>query len=131
MDSFDRQRSLTPALIQQLLDHHVRAEMSSEYVRLMEIYCVVKAGGIATQIEVAHRLEAAERATLQQEIAALTAQADQGNRVRALQQEIIEVQRSVASRLAYLRSIDPQEEAHVRGCMPLIDAYFASLGQSA
>jgi DNA-binding transcriptional MerR regulator len=130
MEPSDRTRSLTPELIRQLLDSQVRAERSADYVRLMEIYCVVKAGGVAAQVEVAQRLEQAERAELQQEIDSLVDQSEMAGRVRALQQEIQEVERSVANRLAYLQSIDPQEEISVRSCMPLIDGYFANLGQA-
>ena len=55
MDISEIKRSLTPDLIEQLLDPEARVEMSSAYVRLMEIYCVVKAGGVAAQIEVAQQ----------------------------------------------------------------------------
>jgi len=130
MEPSDSPRSLTPELIQTLLNDTARADFSSEYVRLMEIYCVVKAGGVAAQIEVAHRLKQSERLALQAEIDALTKQPDAAGRVESLQQEIEEMEQSIANRVAYLQSIDPQEEAHIRSCMPLIDNYFAHLGKS-
>lgn len=130
MEPADRTRSLTPELIRQLLNSNARAEMATDYVRLMEIYCVVKAGGTAAQIEVAQRLEQSERAALQAEIDAFAHQGEMAGRVQALQQEIREVERSVANRLAYLHSIDPQEETCVRRCIPLIDGYFANLGKA-
>jgi hypothetical protein len=129
MNSSERPRSLTPELIRQLLNHQARADLSSEYVRLMEIYCVVKAGGSAAQIAVTQRLEATECAALAAEIQALSTQPDKTGRIQVLQQEIQEVERSVAHRLAYLRKIQPQEEANVRSCLPLIEHYFATLGQ--
>jgi hypothetical protein len=129
MNSSERPRSLTPELIRQLLNHQARADLSSEYVRLMEIYCVVKAGGSAAQIAVTQRLEATECAALTAEIQALSTQPDKTGRIQVLQQEIQEIERSVAHRLAYLRKIQPQEEANVRSCLPLIEHYFATLGQ--
>jgi len=130
MDTFpaQRQRSLTPDRIQQLLSDNGRSLSSADYVRLMEIYCVVKAGGTAAQVSAAQRLAATERAALLAEIEELSAQAAQGNRIEALRQEIQEVERSVAHRIAYLHSIDPQEAASVQSCMALIDTYFANLG---
>lgn len=130
MDSSKARRSLTPELIQQLLDNQARADMSADYVRLMEIYCVVKAGGVATQIEVSQRLEQSERAALQAEIESLRGQAEAKGRIQSLQQEIKEVERSVANRVAFLQSIDPQEETWVHQCLPLIDSYFANLGKA-
>lgn len=124
-------RSLTPELIRQLLNRDARAEMSADYVRLMEIYCVVKAGGVSAQVEAARRLEQSEQMALQQEIETLMTQPDTAGRVRALQQEVQELKRSVAIRIAYLKSINTQEESSVRSCIPIIDAYFASLGKSS
>lgn len=123
-------RSLTPELIPQLLDQNVRAELSAEYVRLMEIYCVVKAGGTLAQIAAAQRLEAAEKSALQAAIAELIAQAAPSPRIEALRQEVQEIERSIAHRIAYLQSIDPQEEVNVRSCAALIDVYFAQLGKT-
>lgn len=122
------QRSLTPDRIPQLLDASQGAEPSADYMRLMEIYCVVKAGGTAAQVSAARHLEAAERAALLAAIADLAPHADQASRVEALRQEIQEVERSVAHRIAYLHSIDPQEEASVQSCVTLIDAHFAERG---
>lgn len=130
MDISQVRRSLTPSRVQQLLNEGGRAQQSVDYVRLMEIYCVVKTGGTAAQVLAAQRLEATERAALLAEIAALSAQGDQGSRVAALRQEIQEVERSVAHRIAYLHRIDPQEEASVQSCMTLIDAHFANLGNT-
>ena len=128
MDSIDRQQRLTPELIRQLLDNHAQADSSAEYVRLMEIYCVVKTGGTSAQIDVARRLEQQERAALTDEIEELSGQADMTGRVAALKHEIQEVKKTMANRLAYLQGIDAQEETQVRNCMPLIEAHFAHLG---
>jgi hypothetical protein len=121
-------RPLTPDLIHQLLARDARAEMPADYVRLMEIYCVVKAGGRVAQIEAARRLEETEKAGLRQEIAELSQQPEAEGRVRALQHEIQELERSIANRISYLAAIAPQEEAMVRQCLPDIDAYFERLG---
>ncbi|MDB9524546.1 hypothetical protein PN498_00975 [Oscillatoria sp. CS-180] len=121
-------RSLTPELIRQLLDSDARAEMSSDYVRLMEIYCVVKAGGVAAQIAVARQLQDTEQSMLRQEINALVNQTEMSSRVRALRQEIQELEYSINSRVSYLQSINAQEETNVRSCISIIDNYFANLG---
>ena len=115
-------RSLTPETISQLLAQSPHAEPSADYERLMEIYCVVKTGGTAAQ-----QLQATEQAALEAEIAQLSSQVHTENQVAALQQEIQEVQRSVAHRVAYLHSIDSQEESAVRECLPAIETHFAQL----
>lgn len=124
-------RSLTPELVCQLLDSQARADRPADYVRLMEIYCVVKVGGVAAQIEAAKRLEQTERENLQAEIATLRSPAAPESRIHALHQEIQELERSIAHRIAFLQQIDPHEESVVRSCLPLIDQYFAELGQSS
>ncbi|MGF1458899.1 MAG: hypothetical protein ACFBSG_07710 [Leptolyngbyaceae cyanobacterium] len=124
------QRSLTPELIRQLLHQEARADRSADYVRLMEIYCVVKAGGIKAQIAAAQHLKATECRALQEEITALSATADKTNRIAALHQEIQEVERSTAHRIAYLNNINEVEAANVHSCIALIEAYFARLGQT-
>ncbi|MEL6383579.1 MAG: hypothetical protein AAFQ89_14225 [Cyanobacteria bacterium J06626_18] len=115
---------LTPELIRELLQSDAQTRESAEYVRLMEIYCVVKAGGIAEQIEVARRLEALEKAALQEEIKALSEQAGSDNRVQALEQEIQELEQSIAVRIQYLSTIRADEEAIVHSCLSEVDAYF-------
>ena len=138
MENAQANQPLTPELIRHLLANaaHFTAfeaeptPLMSTYRRLMEIYCVIKAGGIEAQREVAHRLEATERAALLAEIQTLAAQPSMESRVRALQQEIWELEQSVASRLNYLDTIDVQEAAIVQRCLPEIDAYFKALGPS-
>ena len=124
------QRSLTPDLIQQVLAQNGPTEASVDYRRLMEIYCVVKVGGSLAQIAAAQRLEETERAALLAEIAEASTQASMESRIASLRQEIQEVERSVAHRVAYLKSIDPQEERNVQRCLSLIEAHFANLGTS-
>ena len=99
---------------------------TAEYERLMEVYCVAKAGGIATQVAVAQRLEETETAVLLTEIEAIAAQPDRASRVQALQQEIEELKRSVADRVDYLSALDPQALAVVESCLSEMDAHFAS-----
>ena len=130
MDTSETKRSLTPELIERLLAPEARVEMSPAYVRLMEIYCVVKAGGVATQIEVAKQLQQREQTALQKEIAALVHQPPMVSRIEALQQEMREVERSVSNRVVYLQSIDAVEEANVQHCLAMIDGYFANLGKT-
>lgn len=131
MNSPDVRRSLTPELIQRLLNKDARAEMSTDYVRLMEIYCVVKAGGAAAQIAVAKQLQEAEESAMLSEIETLADQIEMGGRVRALKQELRDLEYAMTSRISYLQGIDSREETIVRGCIPIIDDYFSNLTQSA
>lgn len=94
----------------------------------MEIYCVVKVGGVAEQIEVARRLEVKEKAELQLEIQTLAEQMGAASRIQALEQEVRELEQFVAKRLQYLATIAPDEEAVVRSCLADIEAYFRGLG---
>lgn len=120
---------LTPESIPALLAT-AQTDAPAAYYRLMELYCVVKAGGLEAQRHVAERLLQQETAALHAEIAALNAQPGEDplrpNRLRALHQEIEELRRSVAHRLAYLDSISAEEAAIVARCLPTIDAYFLS-----
>jgi hypothetical protein len=120
-------RSLTPEFISHLLAQADQAEHAVDYQRLMEIYCVVKTGGTAAQLAAAQNLQTTEQAALEAEITQLLPQANSANQVAALRQEIQEVQRSVAHRVAYLQSIDPQEERTVQDCLSMIDAHFAQV----
>ncbi|MGD1862424.1 MAG: hypothetical protein ACFB0E_20950 [Leptolyngbyaceae cyanobacterium] len=119
--------SLTPEVIAQLLDQHTQTNLSADYMRLMEIYCVVKAGGVRAQVSAARHQEATERAAVQIAIAELSEQPDQESRIESLRQEIAEIERFAGHRIAYLNAIDPQEAASVHNCLALIDAYFANL----
>ena len=130
MKTTQAEQPLTPELIRDLLQRDAQVRESAEYLRMMEIYCVVKAGGIAEQVEVARRLETIEKTALQEEIKALSEQAGSDNRVQALEQEMQELEQSIASRLQYLSTICTDEEAIVRICLPEVDAYFAKQGNS-
>lgn len=126
----ERNRSL-PALtwekIHALLESAALNQMSPDYVRLMEIYCVIKAGGVAAQMEAARRLEREEKAALWEEIQTLSAQSGNDSRIRALQQEIQELEKAIADRFNHLSRIDSKEAAMVEHYMPKIDAFFQAL----
>ncbi|NEP18327.1 MAG: hypothetical protein F6J97_15725 [Leptolyngbya sp. SIO4C1] len=79
------------------------------YRRLMEVYSVVKSGGVQVQTEAA-------KAHLSRELAALHQAADAAasERQAQIQQEILELERSTAWRLSTLNTIRPAEEAAVR-----------------
>ena len=127
METTHATQPLTSELIRNLLTQEAQSQMSPAYVRLIEIYCVVKIGGVAMQMEVARKLEETEKTALLKDIQALSAQSGTESRIHALRQEIQELERSVANRLGYLSTIAPQEEAQVRDCLSEIDSYFKSL----
>lgn len=117
--------TLTPERIYGALDNTQRGDPPSpEYSRLLEIYCVVKAGGVAIQQSVVTRLEQQEQATLTAEIQALEGQGGNGSQIESLKQEIQELQQAMADRRAYLATVPPEEEAAVRDCLAAIEAYF-------
>ena len=122
---------LTPELIRRLLEDDMRAEMPASYVRLMEIYCVVRAGGAAAQIQATRYLEQTEKALLLKSIEDLSSQSGAEGQIRSLQNEIQELERSMAMRVHHLRNIDLQEEANVRSCLSEIDGYFQRLGKAS
>jgi hypothetical protein len=121
--------ALTPERIDQVLKTaQVSDPLPAEYGRLLEIYCVVKAGGVAVQQAVVERLEAQEQALLDQEIQTLRGQPDSESSIEFLQQEIQELQQAMADRRTYLATIPPAEEAAVRDCIGAIEAHFQAKG---
>lgn len=119
---------LTAERIRGLLMTHPRSHLSPDHIRLMEIYCVVKAGGKAAQTAVAEGLQKQETAVLRAEIQSLSIQPNAESRIQALQQEIQELETAMADRLEYLATITAEEEAAVRHCLPDIEAALQAPG---
>jgi len=118
---------LTPTHIQALL----REPMSDRqaYGRLMEIYCVIKAGGTRVQIEAASGHLARQQWRLEKTISELNDRHPHHPQIPILRQEVAELRRSVAWRIDFLQTIHPQEEAAVRHCLTTIEAYVANRGK--
>lgn len=88
----------------------------------MEIYCVVKSGGVKVRAEAARAFLERENTKLEAELAHLEAQeAPDSQAIQNLHQEIAELHRSVNWRLAILQSIHPDEEATVAECLSDIE----------
>ena len=90
----------------------------------MEVYSVVKAGGVAAQIEAAQAYLQRERQSLQQQLATLptTKEApNQHQKQTQLNHEVQELESSVNWRLHSLKEIKPEEEAAVRQYMAEIE----------
>jgi hypothetical protein len=121
---------LSATLIRQLLTPAGRSQMPEAFAWLMQVYCVVKAGGVVAQVAIAQRLEATERPSLLAEVAALQAQGETQNRIAALQWELKELARSIDHRLQFLQAISPAEEALVREFLPEIEATLQLLAHS-
>lgn len=92
-------------------------------VRLMEIYCVVKAGGVQIQVEAAQAHLARETAKLELEISGLESQ---GLNSRHAAQDLTELHNSVTWRLALLQDITPEEEAAVVAHLPDLERQLLS-----
>lgn len=103
-------------------------QFSQDAVRLLEIYCVVKAGGAAAQIATVQRLAQAERSALLTEIQQASAQPYDDGRVRALQQELQELDTAMAARLQHLSMVTPADERLVQQHLFAIEAWMGALG---
>ena len=86
------------------------------YYRLMEIYCMVKAGGVKGQIEAAQTLLAREKVALEAEIAAVNHSDSLPNQISLLQQEILEL--GALHRLANLPA-ESDSDGRGKGCWQL------------
>jgi hypothetical protein len=115
---------LTPERIRALLKAGTDARATPAYQRLLEIYCVVKAGGLTAQVAVAQRLQQQEQTVLEAEIASLRTQAHSDSRIQALEQERWELDQAIGDRLHYLSTIRPEEAVAVAACLAEIDAHF-------
>ncbi|HEY9877664.1 MAG TPA: hypothetical protein V6D29_04370 [Leptolyngbyaceae cyanobacterium] len=114
-----RAGTLAPALSSAEL---AEDDPACQFQRLMEIYCVVKSGGVKVRAEAARAFLERENTKLEAELTHLKAQEDPDSQaIYNLHQEIAELHRSVNWRLAILQSIDPDEEAAVAECLPHIE----------
>jgi acyl-CoA synthetase (NDP forming) len=95
------------------------------YHRMMEVYAVVKAGGVEAQVQAAQAYLHRERTALHKALENLATQAEGSPNLESerahLRQEIEELERSITWRLSSLRDIRPEEEAAVKKFLPDIE----------
>ena len=96
------------------------------YYRLMEVYSVVKSGGVQAQMEAVKAFAAREVALLNQrlheiEIAAGIGEEEKRQEREKVEQELIELRCANDWRLKTLTAIDPAEEAIVSQHLPAIE----------
>ena len=96
------------------------------YYRLMEIYSVVKSGGVQTQTEAVHAFAERETRQINQQIAAIETAPDlseheKQHQRQKLEQELSELHSANSWRLQALTDISPAEEAIVRQYLPTIE----------
>ncbi|MEO0457126.1 MAG: hypothetical protein AAF152_11195 [Cyanobacteria bacterium P01_A01_bin.114] len=98
------------------------------YHRMMEIYAVVKAGGVQAQTEAVKSHLSRELGALHQLLDGVSDRSPSplpgeppSLKKRQIQQEIDELERSVGWRLTTLKSIRAEEEAAVRKCLADIE----------
>lgn len=89
------------------------------YYRLMEVYSVVKAGGVVAQVEAVHAFAKRESQRLHQRLDAIAAAKnltphEQQQQRQQLQQELTELHSANDWRLQMLKAITPDEESLVR-----------------
>lgn len=117
-------KALSPERIQQLLAWLQAgrppqdATLVHDYGRLMEVYCVVKTGGVRIQRQASQDFLQRQQARIEQEIA----DDPEATGVAALHQEIQDLHDSVGWRVAFLKSISPEEEVAVAAIASLIEA---------
>ena len=99
----------------------------SVYQRLIEVYCVVKVGGVAVQVEAAQALLQRETASLAADMAALPP-TTAFNRAALLRQEIQDLKNAVHWRIEQLQRISPEEEAVVRNAIAVIETRLLGIG---
>lgn len=104
--------ALTSADIQALLAAVSNKETLADpqFQRLVEIYCVLKVGGVQVQTAAAQAHQKHEQNRLEAELAGI--QAD-GPKRASLQQELTDLRQAVNWRLSFLQSIHPAEEQAV------------------
>jgi hypothetical protein len=104
--------ALTSADIQALLAAISNKETLAgpQFQRLIEIYCVLKVGGVQVQTAAAQAYHKREQDRLEAKLAGI--QADSPERA-SLQQELTDLRRAVSWRLSFLQSIHPAEEQAV------------------
>lgn len=123
---------LSPTVIQHVLQWRQAAGQSVDtahpywplYGRLIEVYCVVKQGGVSAQVEAAQAMLSQERQTLMAQMGELTPPSG------LLHQELRDLERSVDWRIQELRKIHPSEEQAVRHCFDAIAAVVDSNANS-
>lgn len=99
------------------------SETNAALRRVMEIYCVVKAGGVQVQQEAAQAHLTRETANIKAAIAALQGQgADQ--QITSLRQELADLEQTVHWRLTLLQAIHPDEERVVSQYLSSLEAEF-------
>lgn len=96
------------------------------YYRLMEIYSVVKSGGVQAQTEAIHAFAGRETSLLKQQLAELEAAAQsegekQSQRAK-IGKELTELRAANSWRLQALADISPEEEAIVRQYLSNIES---------
>ncbi len=120
---------LSTAVIHQVLQWRQTAGQSADtahpywplYGRLMEVYCVVKLGGVSAQVRAAQAMLSQERQTLMAQMGELTQPSG------LLHQELRDLEQSVDWRIQELRKIHPSEEQAVRQCFDAIAALLDDL----
>ena len=96
------------------------------YYRLMEVYSVVKSGGVKTQVEAVHAFAERESKLLQQQLDAIALADDltpseKQQEQKKIQQELTELHSANDWRLQTLANITPDEEALVQQYLPDIE----------
>lgn len=96
------------------------------YYRLMEIYSVVKSGGVQAQTEAIHAFAGRETGLLKQQLAELEAAAQSEDKKQSqrekIEKELTELHAANSWRLQALTDISPEEEAVVRQYLPNIES---------
>ncbi len=108
-------------------EHYLRS-----YYRLMEVYSVVKSGGVNAQVEAVKAFSKRESALLNQQLAQVAGDEtlttlDKQQTCKKINQELIELEAANNWRLQTLSAIDPAEEALVKQHLSAIESTLMSV----
>ncbi|MEO0350611.1 MAG: hypothetical protein AAF282_11255 [Cyanobacteria bacterium P01_A01_bin.15] len=85
-----------------------------KYQRLMDVYSVVKSGGVAAQIQAATEHWDRDRDAITRRLSQMSNQPEAADEYLRLQHESQELERSIRRRISQLKDIQPEEENAVR-----------------
>ncbi len=92
-----------------------------KYQRLMDVYAVVKSGGVTAQIQAANEYWRRERDAITRRLNQISNQPEATDEYLRLQHEAQELESSTQWRISQLKDIHPEEETAVREYLPEIE----------
>ena len=93
---------------------NVDSDYLDKYQRLMDVYAVVKSGGVSAQIQAATEHWDRDRDAITRRLSQMSNQPEAADEYLRLQHEAQELERTIRRRISQLKDIHPEEETAVR-----------------